>query len=483
MIFDNKFDKKFFFFLLILVISLKSFTFNLPYHWDENVYVYYARYYENYGPLSIPPKHDGHVPFFMWILAFFYRIFGESTFLTHFIEAVFSFLGSYFVYLLGKFLFNRRVGIIASLLLFFSPAYFSLSGQASLDVPLITLTLMVFYFTFRKKTILYLILASILVLIKEPGIFVIIAIVIYQIIKKEKLQNILIYSLPISLIFIWNIWYKFNTGFYAFELLSGFYETHGNSIYSILFPSGISIILKKAMANLYQIFFWNYGWILTLILILNRHKFRFDKKFILLILTAFLYFLYFSYGPLLQRYLLPIYPVFFIFSAYSLNLFKRRAWLLIFLILILFISCYRWNWGIKGFIQDPVFRSSIFYPKTLTSIRSDELSLDYIDIVEIQKEAFDFIFTNYSNSTIVATSPFVNHKSIKVVDYGYRQWMKHDINVLSPSQENINKSDLIIYESYGDWPKGIDIDNLISQMQLIKKFEKNNKYILIFKPS
>jgi len=477
---------KYFLFFLILVILLKYPTFNLLYHWDETVLVYYGKWFSTNGFFSIPPNHDGHVPLFSWILATGYTIFGETPFLSRLIVALLSFVAVYFTYLLGKFLYNKQVGIIASLLMFFSPIYFAISGQALIDIPLVTFTVITLYFGLKKKITPYLISACLLILVKEPGFLVIIALSFYQLIKKEKLKTFLIYISPLLILFIWLFWYYMQTGHMGWFKPYRSIETLNLGWFKLPIPD-FPMIFKKSVTIIYQLFFWNYHWIPALIICVviffRKKNFKFKKDSIPFLIIIGLFLLAFSYVNLLPRYLLPLYPFFFIFSAHALNSFRKK-WVIFLMIIILFISAYRWNYGLKGFIQDPVFHSTIFYPRILTSIKNGEVSLDYIDVVELEKSALDFIFTNYPNSTITSGFPLVLRRNIGVMDIGYRQWIRHNITVLFPiNEENINRSNLVIVESYSNWYENNkdEFSDIFSNLELIKKFEKNEKFLIIYR--
>ena len=470
----NKTDRIYFVFLFALVILLKLPTMNLDYYWDALTFAGQAKYLSINGLLTTPPGYMIHVPFFTWFLAINYKIFSESPFLSHFIIAIFSFLGAYFTYLLGKFLFNEKVGIISSLLLFFSPIYFAISGQVLFDVPLTAMTVITLYFALKKKLFLYLVSASILVLIKEPGFIAVISLLFYQFIKKEKCRNILYHAVPLLFLLIWETWTWLKTG--SFLLGSGTFTPY----------QGFLFILVRGITNIYQIFFWNYNWILSIFLIITFSHHYFNKKkipiqTIPLFLTGLIYWILFTFAPvpLLPRYLLAVAPIFFIFSAYSINFyFKNKVFVIFLIVAILFISCYRWNSGFKGIIQDPILHSKIFYPKSLTSIKNGELSLDYIDIVKLEDEALYYIFNNHPNSVVIASFPLTDDANLQV-DVGYRQWKKFNITVLQSSKENIAKSDLIVYESccIPDY-----VVNNTSRIELIKKFEKKGEYVFIYKP-
>ncbi len=461
----KNFDRNFLIILFFSVFLLKLPTIYLDYHWDEAVFVAHSKYYSIYGWFSLPtPSPVLHVPLLNWIFSLNYILFGESPLISHIIIIVFSFIACYFTYLLGKNLYNREVGVVASILLLFSPMYFSLSGQALYEVPLTAMTVVVLYFLFKKNLIGYLISSSILVLTKEPGILIIGTIILFKLIKREKIKNVILYASPILLFFLWEFFFMTSTEHY---LLS----------FDPLFS------LKKLFANVYQTFFWNYHWILTvpIILLFFKKPFKNFRKNAILFLLIAVFIAFFSFAPtfLLPKYLLPIHPIIFLISAHSIDvLFKNKKNIFLFFVIILFISSYRWNWGIKGFIQDPVFHSIIFKPPELTSLRSGELSLDYIDIVNVETQTLDFVIKNYKNSKIMASYPLVAPATLEV-NVGGRQWDKNNIKIFyPPSVDDITNVDLVIVESYGNWPD--DVLKIVSGYDMIKEFKNNDKSVRIY---
>jgi len=465
-------------FLLLLIILLKFSTLYLDYYDDERKHIVQAKYLSIHGLLSEYPGKPVHVPFLLWTLSIGYKFFGESPFLSHFIIVVFAFIGTFFTYLLGKHLFDEKIGMMASLLLLFSPVYFSISGQTLYDVPLTAMTAAVLYFALRKKLFPYLITASILLLTKEPGIFVVLAILIYLIIKKENARNISIHGLPLIVVLVWGTSLIFRGNVEMHEM---------GMLYPGFFERGLLFLLVRFFTNIYQSFVWNYMWILSLIILFSFYKSKklFTLEFLPLVLICILYLFAFSFLPIYSqpRYLLPVSMVFFIFSAFSLNYFFKNKSLIIFIIIIiLFISCYRWNYDIKGLIQDPIFRSSIVYEKfnlrPLVYIESGGITMDYMDVVDIEMEAREFITNNYPNYIIVTTGrifdPIESYGNI-----GYTEWSKYNVTILPTTKENILQADLIIYESNSFVSN--EISEILSKMTQLKKFERNWVYIIIYK--
>jgi len=466
-------------FLLLLILSLKFSTLYLDYYDDERKYAVQAKYLSIHGLLSKYPGYPVHVPFFLWILAVGYKLFGESPFLSHLIVLIFSFIGTFFTYLIGKHLYDEKIGIMASLLLLFSPVYFSISGRTLYDVPLIAMATAVLYFYLRKKIPLYLIFSCILVLIKEPGTFVILAILIHLVVKREKFNNILIHGLPLIVVLIWGTSLLFGLDGNIHEL---------GMTYPDFFERGILFPIGRLFANIYQTFVWYYKWILSLIILFVFFKYKelFSLEYLPFTLILIFYLLAFSFLPIYTnpRYFLTVNMIFFVFSAFSLNhLFKNKSWMIFVIIIMLFISCYRWNWGIKGLFQDPVFHSSIFYEKFYLNppvyIESRGTSMDYIDVVDVEMDTRKFIINNYPSSTIVWSGRF--YKSIEsYVNVGYADWSTYNITFLPLTKENIFKGDLVVYESNSFISD--EILEILSGMIQIKKIEKNGIYIVIYRP-
>lgn len=471
-------------FLFLFIFLVKLPTMGYDYHWDSTVVAAQSKYYTEHGFLSVPPGIILHTPFLTWLVAILYTIVGDSPFAANLLIAVFSFLGAYFIYLIGKDIYSAKVGIIASILLIISPMYFSLSGQLLYDVPLTAMTLAVLYFHLKRNTKLYLLSASILVVTKEPGFLAIIAILIYSAIKKDRIKKLFLYASPLILLAAWGLFVlsnlnKIGAGGYISEL-----------------PQSHVLIIQKFLAILYQIGVWHYNWLLLAVILYMASKkpSQHNWKLILIqqyriipfgratpfLITALLYLLVFSFSPtfLLPKYILPIVPAFSLLAANAVSKIKnKKQYLFLLCIALLFISTYRFNWDLKGSIEDPVFQG-LLKDKPIASIRSSELSLDYVDILGVQGSALTYLFENHKGSTIVSTYPLAEDASIST-NVGRRQWKANNITVLTlPSADNIKKADIIIVESYGNFDSGI-LDTFKNR-PIIKSFEKNTKKILVY---
>lgn len=144
--------------------------------------------YYNYEPRFNKP------PMTYWMVALSYMIFGISEFATR-LPIVLSALGSNFlVYLIGKELYGKKVGVVSAFVMAFSFQFVINSRYASPEIPLtffFTLTLYFFIVGYKRRKFLYILLSyvslGLVVLTKGfPYIAVIGGIVIFYILFENS---------------------------------------------------------------------------------------------------------------------------------------------------------------------------------------------------------------------------------------------------------------------------------------------------------
>jgi len=88
-------------------------------------------------------------PLYPYFLAIVYRIFGHSYYVSRLIQFIMGSISCVFVYLIGKRVFNGRVGLIASLTTSFYGVFIYFEGELLLTF-LVTFLLLAFFFTFLR---------------------------------------------------------------------------------------------------------------------------------------------------------------------------------------------------------------------------------------------------------------------------------------------------------------------------------------------
>src|SRR5262249_22141264 len=147
-----------------------------PLYWDEMGWATQARWLSQ-GNLAraLPGLRPadafwGHPPALHLTLALLAKLFGYSIALAHLIAVAFAFVGVWFSFLLGRFLYDAKTGFFAALFLFFSPVYFAQSGMFLADAPVAALGVASIYFALRRNFLAYVLTASYMVFIKETSI-------------------------------------------------------------------------------------------------------------------------------------------------------------------------------------------------------------------------------------------------------------------------------------------------------------------------
>lgn len=443
----------------VIILLLKFHILNLPYHWDELGAYIQPTHWLAQGSLFrvLPGFHPpymfyGHPPGIYLSLASIYKIFGESIWISHMYVIAIAFLGVYFVYLLGKQLCNRFVGIWASVLLFFSPIYFSQSGMVTGDIVMTSFALMTLYYLFKRKYIPYLLSGFCLVMIKESSLAIIVAAIIYlYITEKESPQVRTImfkYAVPILPIIIFFILQKISTG--VFLPNRGFISNDFICFDVISIYAKLTEVVK-------WIFYNQYRWVLTsiiLICFLIKRKIFYKKELIVYLLITIFTTLAFSFIYFLPRYILSVLPLLCIVSALAIEtLFNNRKLQILSVALILYLF-------VGAFYGDGKGRGSF------------ENNMEYLDVVYTHKEACKYIENNYSNKKIFALWPL--NQGLANPYLGY---VDKPIITTSPKKP----CDVYVYSPQSDLEKEkLEESMKLRNLKLEKKFEKNGKYVEIY---
>ncbi len=132
-----------------------------------------------------------NAPFYIWLIAFSFKIFGICEFSARFFSAFFGVMTILSVYFLGKMLFNRWVGLFSSFILLTTLLFFTFSRRTMVDVTLtfwITLAMIAFIkgMKDRKYFLLFGISTGITILTKSVlGLFPLVIAIFYLLMLKE----------------------------------------------------------------------------------------------------------------------------------------------------------------------------------------------------------------------------------------------------------------------------------------------------------
>jgi len=539
--FKRNFEFMFIFLLAIIIFILKYPILNLPYSWDVMNYVIPSaqHIYEGNFTIFLWSYSNGHPPFYFILLGFLFKLFGNSQIVSNLVTIFFSFLATYYTYLIGKHLFSRKIGVIATFLMFFYPTFFSHSGISHVAIPLTALAIISIYYFIKNNRILYLIFSSFLVLTEERAVVIPVSLLIYDFFKNKKFnfKRSIILSLPIILFMIWMISNKLHYGYFLWPLSTSLFSVNFIQIFLNIF-----MILKN-------LFFDYYKWILTSFIIISCFSFKLlrnrkkvvysvivsviffififilpkfsiyfqryfpniadyfiivkyfsflfaillfilllsfnkfidfwnDKKFYpFYFIFIFIFLSYVLFIPFAPRYALPIYPIIFLFFSVSLvKVFKKYSYIAFVIVLILFATQWFGDRDTVGF--------------TL------EYNMEYVDAIKTHQMATNYLEENYPDAVILASFP----QSLEL-QYPYLGYVKKPLKTVSiPPFPGLTSKNFTIHLNSGIYNKTIDLNsidivyysdqefktrhskeiNKILNKTLVKKFEMNGKVAEIY---
>jgi 4-amino-4-deoxy-L-arabinose transferase-like glycosyltransferase len=252
--------------MFIVVIGLKLPVLQTPYFWDEmGAYVEPSHWLSNQSLVhALPGLHPpdmffGHPPALYALVALIFKLFGTASSGPHLLSMGFAFLGLCFTYRIGRLLYGRQVGIAAAALLFAMPLYFAQAGMMLGDIPVAALGVMTVYYSLTRCYPAFLLAGFCLVLVKETGMAVVVAAVIYQLLTnwrgKVELRRALMLAVPLVPLALFFAVQKLATG----SLLPNPYF----SVNAFATFAPMSLLLKGGEA-IYNIFIVQFRFVLTL---------------------------------------------------------------------------------------------------------------------------------------------------------------------------------------------------------------------------
>jgi len=387
-----------FFFLFavpLFVIHLPLLT--LPFFWDEH---------GQFVPTALDLLRQGawvarstvpnvHPPGVETYLVAWYKLFGFSIPVTRIAMLLVAGFGLLFTFLLAIELSREAKGAPAFLppfLLLVSPLFYTQSMMAQLDMPAMVLTLLVLLL-FLEQRYAWAVLASVgLVLVKETGI-VVPFVCFLVLVWRREFRRASWFIAPAAALAGWLIVLHRATGYWLGD--PGF--AHYNVAYA-LHPMRMVLSLAR---RIYYLFFAEFRWIGTLILLIAAKKCQALRtpgwkitgaaSIITLLLVSLLG------GAELERYLLPVLPVFYIAVSVAMTSLTRK---------IVFPATAAM---LIGLIANIFWNPPYPFPY--------ENNYAMVDFVRLQQLAAAFAERHLGNSAIATAWPYTS--ALEHPDYGF----------------------------------------------------------------
>jgi hypothetical protein len=379
--------------------------FSLPFFWDEQ---------GQFIPTALDLLRSGawiahstipnvHPPGVEAYLVAWYKLFGFSIPLTRVAMLVMAALGLLFTFLLAIELSQDADGapaFLPPLLLFASPLFYTQSMMAQLDMPAMVFTLLSVLLFIRKQYPASAIACVALVLVKETGL-VAPAVFFAVLILRRDWKRAGLFVLPAIALGCWLFVLHRGTGYWL--------GSPGFAHYNVEYALNPVRIVFSILRRIYYIFFAEFRWIgaaALLIVMRKRTLFRTERWLVTLsVAVGTLLVVSVFGGAELERYLLPVLPLFYIAVSVALTFLPR------------------W-WGI-------VCAATLFAVLVVNLFWNPPYPFPYennfamVDFVRLQQAAAGFAEQNLARETIATAWPYT--ASFKESAYGF---VRHKLKVL-----------------------------------------------------
>lgn len=381
----------------IMLLSLHMPLLNLPFYWDEQgQFIPTALDLLRTGAWvahsTIPNVHPPGVEVY---LVAWYKLFGFSIVVTRVAMLVFAAAGLLFTFLLAIELSRDTGGapaFLPPLFLIASPLFFTQSMMAQLDMPAMVLSILATLLFVKSRYTAALITCLVLVLVKETGLVVPATFSLMLLLRREW-RRALLFLVPVLPVAGWLLFLHSKTGFWMGD--------PGFAHYNIDYALNPVRVLFSLLRRIYYLFFGEFRWLGTLVLVLTARKcsaFRTWRWQVAFAVGGFTVVLVSVLGGAeLERYVLPVLPIFYIAVSVGLTLLPRRIAMGITATLLLGLAC-------NLFWNPP-------YPFPY------ENNYAAVDFVKLQQAAAAFTEQTLAGKTIATAWPF--SAALRSTDYGF----------------------------------------------------------------
>ena len=406
------------------LIFLHAHLLTLPYFWDElGQFVPTALDLLRHGwwvaHSTLPNVHPPGVEVY---LVLWYRLFGYSIAVTRLAMLLVAGAGLLFTFLLAIELSRGTKGapaFLPPLLLLASPLFYMQSMMAQLDMPAMVLTILALLL-FVSDRLMYCAAACVaLVLVKETGL-VVPAIFGAVLLTQGHWRKSLLFLPSALALGAWLLLLHAKTGYW----LGNPDFAHYNVGYAL---QPVRVLFSLAR-RIYYLFFAEFRWIGTLILVLTARKCKSFRspvwRVTILASAATLVLVSVLGGAELERYLLPVLPVFYIAVAVAATQLPNRIAIPAVLALLIGLA-------VNLFWNPP-------YPFPY------ENNYAMVDFVRLQQAAAAYTESMVTTPAVATAWPF--SEALRDPDYGY---VRRGLKVIETNDFHLSSLEKLPDRSYG----------------------------------
>ncbi len=377
---------------------------HLPYFWDEMAqFIPAASDLELDGawvPHSAIP--NVHPPGVMAYLVLAWQLAGNSIVVTRVAMLLFAACGLFFAFLLAIEICRPLPlarAILVPALLVISPLFFTQAMLAQLDMPAMVLSELALLLFLQGRYPAAAIASTLLVLAKETGIVAPGVFLAWLVIRERKWREACYFLAPFLILAAWLILLKLSTGNWVGN------EQFGN--YNLLYPLNPMRAGNAFLRRFYYIFVAEFRWIGTLLIVFAWRKSRLYATppwaLVGLFAAGHVTLISLFGGAALERYVLPVLPLFYIMVIAALSEFRP----VLRMSAVLLLAC--------GLLASMYFS---FLPSPFAFPLENDLAM--VDFIRLQQQAAEYLETHMAGRTITTAWPLTQELSDPFFGYVHR---------------------------------------------------------------
>lgn len=406
------------------LVALHLHLLSLPFFWDEQgqfipTALDLLRRGEWVARSTIPNVHPPGVEAY---LVLWYKLFGFSIPVTRVAMLLFAGAGLLLTFLLAIELSAESEGapaFLPPLFLLVSPLFFTQSMMAQLDMPAMVLTIAALLLYLRKDYLACSAVCILLVLVKETGL-VAPAVFGVTFLLKNEWRRAMLFLAPAIALAVWLVVLHAHTGFWLGD--------PGFAHYNVAYALNPVRVVFSLLRRIYYLFFAEFRWIGTAVLLIagiQSKPFRtLNWRITLAVSGGTLLLVSALGGAELERYLLPVLPVFYI--AVSIALMRIQKWVAIGAATALIA-------GLSG---------SLFWNPPYPFPFENNYAM--VDFVQLQKTAAAYAERSLRDRRIVTAWPY--SAALQSADYGY---VRNKLEVIQTDDFHLSSIAAVPSDSYG----------------------------------
>jgi len=303
----------------------------LPYFWDEAGYYVPAAldFYLHDRLIPRLTQPVGHTPLVSIYLAAIWRLFGFTPLVTRAAMLAVAAAAVVTTYALSRRVASREASLWSALLLTLSPLFFAQSSLVFVDLAAAWFTALAMLFILDYRPAWFMLAAALAVLSKETAVVMLPVVWTFAVWRRHERRLIVWAALaaPVIPLLVWALYYHHATGYWTGN--AGYLQYN---LYSTLTPLHIC---RSLLARLAEVCFQGFNWLLAGAALVgiawrarrtrlggaesSRQAGRSEMAdFVFLtagLMLAYVAMLSLVGGAILPRYMLPVFPLFFILAV------------------------------------------------------------------------------------------------------------------------------------------------------------------------